>query len=373
MKVCLAANAYGALGQGGHVSVYLNWALGLRSIDCEVVWLEFAEPNDSPVAIRRKVSLLKQALAPYGLDDSVAVASSIGEPIDGQGMWQPVESVAEVDLLLTLSYTPRSMIPGRARSAMVDIDPGLTQFWISRGWLRIDGYDAYYSIGETVGRPGAVGRDAGIEWRYTRPCVALDWWQPRTAPSGAAFTTVSNWSSGDWVEDMDGWYCNSKREGFLPYLNLPRMTSQPLELALSLGGADEEDERTQLEQLGWRVVPASEVSGSPASYHEYIGRSLGEFSCAKPSCIRFRNAWISDRTLCYLASGKPAVVQHTGPSAYLPDEGGLFRFRTPAEAARQLDTVAADYAAQSVLARRLAEEFFDARVVLQRLVGEVAA
>ena len=56
-----------------------------------------------------------------------------------------------------------------------------------------------------------------------------------------------------------------------------------------------------------------------------------------------QNAWVSDRTLCFLASGKPAVVQYTGPSRVLPDAAGLFRFRDIDEAARALDTVAADY------------------------------
>jgi hypothetical protein len=88
----------------------------------------------------------------------------------------------------------------------------------------------------------------------------------------------------------------------------------------------------------------------------------------KPSCVRLQNAWISDRTLCYLASGKPAVVQHTGPSRFLPDAAGLFRFRNLDEAVRDLDIVAADYDQQCRLARALAEEHFDARKVVQRVL-----
>jgi len=84
--------------------------------------------------------------------------------------------------------------------------------------------------------------------------------------------------------------------------------------------------------------------------------------------LRLQNAWISDRTICYLASGKPAVVQHTGPSRFLPDAGGLFRFRTLDEAAACLEAVGDDYDRQCQLARSLAEEFFDARTVLRRVL-----
>jgi hypothetical protein len=83
-----------------------------------------------------------------------------------------------------------------------------------------------------------------------------------------------------------------------------------------------------------------------------------------------QNAWVSDRTLCYLASGKPAIVQHTGNSRFLPDAEGLFRFSTIEEAAQQLETVAADYDRQSRLARSLAEQYFDARHVTSQLLEQ---
>ena len=88
----------------------------------------------------------------------------------------------------------------------------------------------------------------------------------------------------------------------------------------------------------------------------------------KPSCVRLANAWISDRTICYLASGKPCVIEHTGESRFLPDAAGLFRFRSPTEAAKHLDTIHAEYAKQSQLARKLAEEYFDARKAARALL-----
>ena len=119
---------------------------------------------------------------------------------------------------------------------------------------------------------------------------------------------------------------------------------------------------------GWGARPAYEVASTPADYRRYVQSSRGEFSCAKESCMRLQNAWISDRTLCYLASGKPAVVQHTGPSRFLPDAAGLFRFHTAAEAARLLDAAEADYAGHCAMARTLVEDHFDACKVGARLL-----
>ena len=85
--------------------------------------------------------------------------------------------------------------------------------------------------------------------------------------------------------------------------------------------------------------------------------------------MRLQNAWISDRTLCYLASGKPAIVQHTGPSRLLPDAKGLFRFRTVAEALAALATVQADYENQCALARGFAEDYFNATKVAKAVLG----
>jgi hypothetical protein len=234
----------------------------------------------------------------------------------------------------------------------------------------------YFSIGETVGQPGALFPDCGIEWHYTPPCAALEWWPVREAPPSAPFTTVSHWaSSREWVTFGGESYQNDKRTAFEPFLDLPQLTDQPLELALGLAvdehgrlQRDEEAERQRLVDRGWRVRHAATVAATPWDYQGYIQRSRGEFSCAKPSCVRLENAWISDRSICYLASGKPVLVQHTGARGFLPDAAGVFRFRDVKEAARHLDTITADYDRQCRLARTLAEEYFDARVVAQRVL-----
>ena len=131
-----------------------------------------------------------------------------------------------------------------------------------------------------------------------------------------------------------------------------------------------EEWRTRLVPLGWRLRDAWDVSGTPESYRAYIQRSRGEFSVAKPTYVQLASGWISDRTVCYLASGKPAVVQYTGPSRYLPEAEGLFRFKSMDEALRGLAQAESDYERQCRQARALAEEHFDGRRVAARVVED---
>jgi hypothetical protein len=375
--VCLAANCVGYPEGGGHLWVYLNWALGLRALGCRLIWLErVGGPRGVPPAhAAAQVARLKERLAPYGLAEAVALFTWPGEtlPAAAAAGCLDLAAAAAADLLLNFEYSLPQAVVGRfRRSALVDIDPGLLQLWIREGDLRPARHDVYLTTGETVGRPGARFADGRRRWDYVPPCVALDWWPPCPAPPGSAFTTVSHWYGDEWVQDGDEVYANNKRAGFLPFLDLPARTRQPLELALCLGDGDE-DEVLDLRRRGWRVREAGEVASTPWDYQRYIQGSRGEFSCAKPSTVRMQNAWVSDRTLCYLASGEPAVVQHTGPSRFLPDAGGLFRFRTPEEAARHLEAAAADHDHQSRLARGLAEEYFDARKVAARVLERALA
>jgi hypothetical protein len=355
---------------GGHFWVYLNWALGLRTLGCNLVWLESVAPGTPEFKVQAMVEGLKSRLEPYDLADCVALCSRTNEPLSSAAAagCHNIEAAPEADLLLNMAYGISPTVIRRfRRSALLDIDPGLTQIWMSEGQINVAHHDLYFTIGETVGQPGACFPDCGLEWHYVPPCVALDWWPVHSAPAGAPFTTVSNWYMDDWIEDANGWYINDKRSGFLPFLDLPTRTPQPLELALCLR-PDEEEGWVALPKRGWNVRDAWEVASSPRNYQRYIQDSRGEFSCVKPSCVRLQNAWISDRTLCYLASGKPAVVQHTGPSRLLPDSAGLFRFRDLNEAVRYLDIAVGDYDQQCRLARALAEEHFDAKEVARGLL-----
>jgi hypothetical protein len=375
ITVWLSTRTLNSPKQGGHFWAYLNWALGVRALGCDLVWLEPVSPRARVTKVQALVDALKSRLEPYDLADQVALCSSTNEPLSSAAAsgCKDIEAASEADLLLNMAYgISPALIRRFRRSALLDIDPGLTQIWMSKKEIGVSRHDVYLTIGETVGQPGSAFPDCGLEWQYTPPCVALDWWPVHSAPAGAPFTTVSNWYMDEWIEDANGWYINDKRSGFLPFLDLPSQTSQPLELALCLS-PDEEEGWVELPNRGWIVRNAWETVPSPRDYQRYIQGSRGEFSCVKPSCVRLQNAWVSDRTLCYLDSGKPAVVQHTGPSRFLPDSAGLFRFRDLHEAVRYLDIVARNYDQQCRLARALAEEHFDAKKVVKGVLERALA
>jgi len=368
IDVWLAGNTLSYVEGGGQLWIHLNWALSLTDAGCRVTWVELDDPEADRDAIAAATAQLVDRLRAFGLADRFHVVGS--RP--GDHVISPAEArerLSEADLLLSLCYWfPEDLVRAAPCSALVDIDPGLLQIWIEQGDMVVAPHDHYFTIGETVGTPDARFPDCGITWSYTPPPVHLPSWPEQRSP-GKRYTTVTHWWEDGWVYFDGEEYQNDKRTSFLEFLDVPRLSAVPLELATNLTDGDD-DERKALLERGWHLRDSTEVSRRPEKYRRYIQQSRGEFSCAKPSCMRLQNAWVSDRTICYLASGRPAVVQDTGPSAVLPSGAGIFRFRTPTEAARALRAVEEDHEHHAREARALAVERFDgasiARSVLER-------
>jgi hypothetical protein len=363
-----AKNIYYLKG-GGHFWVPLNWTLGLRALGCDVIWLEQIDPKTPVEEVWTLTKLLKMRLEPYGLRDSVALSSITGEPLDPAAIEGCLDIAAAADLttlLINLRYDlPADQVRRFRRSALLDIDPGLLQMWIAVGRYSPAPHDLYFTIGETVGTPAAQFPSCGLEWHCTPPPVYLPAWPSVSAPPTAPYTTVAHWW-GDRIPFGSVVISEEKRDSFLEYLDLPSRVLPTLELALTLGDAADREQKFWAAH-GWRILDSHDFTATPEQYRAYVQQSRGEFSCAKPSCMQLQNAWISDRTICYLASGKPAIVQHTGLSRFLPDAEGLFRFRDIDEAMRMISLVEADYDRQCRAARALAETYFDA----ERVVGRV--
>ena len=362
---------------GGHFWVYMQYAQGLRRLGCDVYWLEQFRPPASGDSAQEAALLAPffERMKRFGLDGKTLLYAKAGSDFRFVGCeWPDVERVLKrADLLLNFHYAidPRLLACAR-RTALVDIDPGLLQFWISTGQLSVAPHDCYLTTGETVGTPSARFSDCGLQWHRIRPPVCLDLWPFTYDPHAEAFTTVSSWSTTDYLKVTENGKTvlreNTKRVAFLQFESLPRHTSQPLELALYTDDRDAAD-LGRLTQNGWRVRHSTQVAGSPEAYRSYVQRSRGEVSCAKASCMEFQNAWVSDRTVCYLASGKPVVVQDTGPSSYLVSGEGMFRFSSVDEAARALDAINRDYERHCLAARAIAETYFDSKQVLETVLN----
>jgi len=381
---------------GGHFWVYMQYVQGLRALGCDVYWLEHFHGSGDEQRDGELLRLFSNRMRRFELAGKVIIhrpwhsvrflSLGNGTALDGrkvEKLWK------EADLLLNFYYAiDPGLLAHFRRIALVDIDPGLLQFWLSQKQIEVARHDIYFSTGETTGKPDALFPDCGISWHRIRPVISLKDWPVVFRPESDRLTTVSGWWGDEWITDgKDICYENNKSVSFMQFAELAGRTRQTLELALCLAANDarmaeelpskehpelrglaayrsDEEDKAFLEARGWRVRLASEVAGSPDAYRRYIQGSRGEFSCAKPSCMKFQNAWVSDRSLCYLASGKPVIVQHTGPSEFLPDAEGMFRFSTVDEALSAIDAINADYQKHCSAARELVATYFDAEKVL---------
>src|SRR5262245_11058524 len=272
-------NVVNFLEGAGHFWVYMQYALGLRALGCQVYWLERFRRNGAPEDEATRLSAFLSTMERFGMRSSVILyaddgpETSAAAPRDyvGRSRSEAETIFAEADLLLNFHYTLSSGILGLfRRTALVDIDPGLLQFWVSRRQLAVAPHDHYVTTGETVGTPAARFPDCGLQWLHIRPPVCLEHWPYTFEPSADAFTTISNWDSDAWLVDGDTVYENTTRVAFLEFADLPCRTDQPLELALFLRTENDVRDRRALERRGWRVRHSREVAATPEHYRRYI-------------------------------------------------------------------------------------------------------
>jgi hypothetical protein len=365
---------------------YLQYVQGFRALGCEVYYLEdtghwLYDPArqtfspDAGVGAR----FLAESLAT--LDPDLADAWALRAP-DGTLHGLDEATLARVcegaDLFLNLSGACWFREPYRAArvTAYVDTDPGYSQAKlaaadagatdekVAASAALIRRHDLFFTLGEHVGRPDCLIPTVGLVWHPTRQPIVLDDWPVRPAPD-AAFTTVMSWRIEPTPPVVAGRVYGGKDVEFLRFLDLPGRTTEPLEVALS-GPAP----REQIVAAGWRLVDAPAISATMTAYRDYVAGSRGEWSIAKNAYVALRSGWFSTRSAAYLACGKPIVVQETGFSAHVPPGPGLHPFTTPEEAVAALAAVRRDYPKACRHARAVAEECFDARRVLGRLLSD---
>jgi hypothetical protein len=88
--------------------------------------------------------------------------------------------------------------------------------------------------------------------------------------------------------------------------------------------------------------------------------------------VESRGGWFSDRSICYLASGRPVLAQDTGFSRSHPVGEGLLAFQTLDEAVAGVEEIAAHYPRHCRAARAMAEAQFESGKVLTRLLEVLA-
>ena len=257
------------------------------------------------------------------------------------------------------------------RRLYVETDPVASQILVAEGDAKtveqLSAHDVLFTYGENLGRPDCGVPVERFTWHPTRQPVVLDFWPRGRAPAEAPYTTIATWRhQKDRAFRGETYYWSKERE-FLKILDLPKRCPAPLELALDIT-PDAPQTAPMLREHGWRVISAAGVSREITTYRDYIRGSRGEFTVAKDQNVRLRSGWFSDRSACYLASGRPVVTQETGFSNVLPSGRGLFGWRSEDDIVAAVEAIATDYRGHCGTARDIAIEYFAAEKVLASLM-----
>jgi hypothetical protein len=369
----------------GNTWAFLQYVLGLTRLGVESFWVDYqpqldprrpardrrAQPHEDCHSIDYVRARFDAMARKFGFDGRYCILYDGGVGGFGISPAELDEMVDDVDLLLNLggplpAGSPLLRIPCRA---YIDLDPGFTQVWAHQLDMGFGDYQFFFTVGQNVGRPEFRIPTLGIAWEPTFPPVVLDLWPAHIDASCERLTTIADWHGSQYARFERELY-TGKREEFIRFLEVPRRAQRPIELALSIGQHDYEDLGLLLRN-DWFVRDPYLYAGDPDSYREFIQFSRAEFSVAKSGYVKSRSGWFSDRTACYLASGKPAVVQSTGFEWRLPTGDGLLTFGTVQEAVEGIEAIEDDYLAHAEAARRIAEERFDSGLVLGSILEQV--
>ena len=356
---------------GGVTWCSLMYLLGLRALGHDVYYVEdTGECVYDPVQNTRAVeptygtAYINDALSPFGLGDRWTFVNYDGT-YHGQRRETLARFAADADLFINLSggsWFWRDEYAAVPRKIFIDSDPAFTQLAIAKAepWYVefFRRFDHLFTFGANIGTPASAIPVGDFRWHHTWQPVTLDDWNS-AAPPRDRFTTVMTWQIESFT-DVGG----NKDQEFVKFIGLPSRTAQRFELAIN-------GPQRLLREHGWETVDAMRVSRTPWAYRDFIHASKAEFGVAKHTYVASRSGWFSDRTECYLASGRPALVQDTGWTPHLPHGEGLLAFSTLEEAIAGIDRINGDYERHARRAAEIAREHFAASRVLPQLL-EVA-
>lgn len=365
--------------QGGAAWATLQYVLGLQDLGHDVFLIEpvpDGTPSDAaaPLAASETARYFSLVTAAFGLEERAALLRAGTRETFGLPYGRLVEIAGRADVLLNLSGLLRDdeLTLPVGRRVYVDLDPAFCQLWhaVEGIDMRFGGHTHFATVGLQVGDTGCAVPTCDRQWIKTLPPVVLDHWPVAQRISYAAATTVGNWRAYGSVEH-EGVFYGQKAHSLRPLLALPSLTDTPFVLALGIH-PDETPDLDALRENGWTLLDPTDVAGRPWDYQAFVQGSRLEFGLAKSGYVLSHSGWFSDRSACYLASGRPVVAQETGFSNYLPTGAGLFPFATADDVVAAFDEIESDYEKHSAAARDLAREHFDSARVLTNLLDVVS-
>jgi hypothetical protein len=373
----------GSMPIAGVIWQHIHYLLGLQRLGHEVYYIEDSARlpyNPETFEINNEfdyaAQLLDRTARDFDFQGSWAFCARYldGEPTAGLSLKTIRQLYREADAILNLcgAQELNEDIVAARRLIYIESDPGFEQIKVDKRVRSTIDYltrhDTLFTFGENVGTKTFRVPTHGLEWLPTRQPVVTELWKTNRSPAGAAvFTSVANWSTSG-LKDIT-WrgekYLWSKSREFLRFVAAPRRAGEPFELATYIKDAKT---RAQFLRNGWRLRSPLQLSVDYWLYRDYIRRSKGEFTVAKDQYVRLNTGWFSDRSACYLAAGRPVILQETGFTKNYGNSAGIFGFRSLGDVSEAVRMINRDYVHHSRAARQLARELFEAEVVLKSLL-----
>jgi hypothetical protein len=364
--------------QGGATWAVLQYLLGFKQLGHEVYFIEplkrsALRPFGAPLAHSINANYFRRVMSDFGLERMSVLLledQSVGLTYD-----QLCQVAQRADVLINISgmLTDEVLTEPIPLRVYLDFDPAFNQLWhaaegIDRGFGE---HTHFVTIGQAIGQRDCIVPTCGLDWITTLQPVVLEHWPVAERITCDALTTVGNWRSYGSIK-YRGVFYGQRVHSLRKFMALPTKTQEKFLLALAIHPAESEDLRA-LAENGWQLLDPSEVVHTPYSYRSFIQGSKAEFGIAKSGYVEARCGWFSDRSICYLASGRPVIAQQTGFSHFLPVGEGLFAFETCDEVIASIDAINSNYANHSLAARAIAEEYFNSSKVLTKLLKSIGA
>ncbi len=391
---------------GGITWHYLQYLLGLKQLGHEVYYFEDSGEHpynldggpsgDNWIAsdCAYNTNYLSKVMTRFGLENKWAYRFPQKSKWYGLSGKEREKAINSADLLINVSGSLES--PEKYRQipylVYIDTDPVITQVKMAGGnkdfIKRILVHDTHFSFGETIS-DGMF--ETGIKWQPTRQPIVLSEWEPYSE-SRERFTTVMSWTSYKPMTHADQTY-GQKDVEFMQFLELPSKVA-PIEMEIALGRTQHLEwqdyhinqspeiaalvgDKTNwtpqdiLRKVGWHIVDSIEACGGLDSYRDYIQSSKAEWSVAKNAYVLGQPGWFSERSACYLAAGRPVVIQDTGFTETIPVGEGILSFKSLEESIDGIQEVATNYKRHMQAARAIAKAYFASGKVLTHLIDRV--
>ncbi len=377
LTIVLSGMIAGDPYQGGATWAVLQYLLGFRRLGHDVYFIEPLQEGalrpGSPLQRSASATYFRQVAAAFGLEGKAALLRSGTRETAGLSYHGLQAVCRRADVLVNISgmLTDPELIDPIPVRAYLDLDPAFVQLWhVVQGIdMRFAGHTHFVTIGQAIGRPGCPVPTCGLSWITTPQPMVLDQWPLAGPIVHDALTTIGNWRGYGSIE-YQGLFYGQKAHSLRPLLDLPSRTREKFLLALAIHPAETTD-LAGLAANGWGLLDPGQVADTPSRYRQFIQGSKAEFGIAKSGYVASRCGWFSDRSLGYLASGRPVLAQETGFSRFLPVGEGLFAFETADHVLAAIDALNRDYPRHARAARALVEEYFDSDQVLPRLLEKL--